>query len=76
MIPASMPLDDLLGQLGDNDSDQLRLIRERTVQPLIEAEARTAGPWQGGHPGRKSQLDPGSETKTILPSLPPWAWRR
>jgi len=33
-----MPLDDLLCQLGGNDSDQLRLILERTVQALIEAE--------------------------------------
>ena len=38
MTPASMPLDDLLCQLGDTDSDRLKMILERTVQALIEAE--------------------------------------
>ena len=38
MTPASMPLDDLLCQLGDADSDRLKMILERTVQALIEAE--------------------------------------
>ena len=38
MTPASMPLDDLLFQLGETDSDKLKVILERTVQALIEAE--------------------------------------
>jgi transposase-like protein len=33
-----MPLDDLLCQLGETDSDKLKVILERTVQALIEAE--------------------------------------
>ena len=38
MTPVSMPLDDLLCQLGETDSDKLKVILERTVQALIEAE--------------------------------------
>jgi transposase-like protein len=33
-----MPLDDLLVELGDRDKDALRVILERTVQALVEAE--------------------------------------
>ena len=35
---ANMPLDDLLVELGDRDRDALRVILERTVQALVEAE--------------------------------------
>ena len=38
MTRASMPLDDLLVELGDRDKDALRVILERTVQALVEAE--------------------------------------
>ena len=38
MTPESMPLDDLLCQPGETDSDKLKVIPERTVQALIEAE--------------------------------------
>ena len=38
MTRASMPLDELLGELGDRDKDTLRVILERTVQALVEAE--------------------------------------
>jgi putative transposase len=38
MTRASMPLDELLGELGDRDKDTLRVILERTVQALLEAE--------------------------------------
>ena len=38
MTRASMPLDDLLVELGDRDQDALRVILEQTVQALVEAE--------------------------------------
>ena len=38
MTRASVPLDDLLVELGDRDQDALRVTLERTVQALVEAE--------------------------------------
>lgn len=38
MTPASMPLDDLLSQVGETDSEKLKVILEPNVQALIEAE--------------------------------------
>lgn len=48
MTRASMPLDDLLVELGDRDQDALRVILERTVQALVEAEV-TAVTGAGRH---------------------------
>ena len=39
MTAVSGPLDDLLAQLGDQDSVTLRRILERTVQAVTGAEA-------------------------------------
>ena len=38
MIPASVPLDDLLCQLRHAEGDRLKMFLERTVRVLTEAE--------------------------------------
>ena len=55
MTRASMPLDDLLVELGDRDKDALRVILERTVQALVEAEV-TAVIGAGRHERTEERL--------------------
>jgi transposase len=55
MTRASMPLDELLGELGDRDKDTLRVVLERTVQALVEAEV-TAVIGAGRHERAEERL--------------------